>query len=188
MKINDIIFEDTSSKMTPQAMQDELNKLESENKLEDFGLDTKDIPKIVQRAQVIQNTSTDAYQGITAVTKAINDLSREKAARKQKQKSQTQPKTSSTPADQRGRKDTMGRNLQHDRYYRDKDDGKKSKEIDLDSPTMFDLPDNHFDFIPGVKTVKKAAKVGKSAGTKFRRAYNRASSLQNFSDKSRKKR
>ena len=83
---------------------------------------------------------------------------------------------SSTPDDERTRQDVIGRNLRHDRYYRDKPD------LDY-TDNMFGDPDQMskaIDKIPGVKFTKKASKDAK---VHFDKGREIGRNLMNFGDK-----
>jgi hypothetical protein len=61
--------------------------------------------------------------------------------------------TSNQDDSTRSRRDRQGRKLKHDRYYRDKDKDEKPSRINPDDLRV--LPPDHFDVIPGVKTLRK---------------------------------
>lgn len=127
-----------------------------------------DVDKIASDAKGLQGRYPGAFR--KAIKVAIQ------ANLDQRKSTKQRPSTSSTPQDQRDRQDTMGRNLRHDRYYRDKDD-KKEKPGPLDhTDNVFGDP-NDIDKIPGVKRIKK---VAKDASVKTKSGSRVAKAAQNF--------
>lgn len=173
MKINDIILTERMSpedgqKLTAlQGRGGSASRLAAEMKpFLDAGYDW-DVASELARDQIDQRRRSKADDK--------KPKSQEPAAQPKPQPRQT-TRTSSTPDDERTRQDVIGRNLRHDRYYRDKPD------LDY-TDNMFGDPDQlskAIDKIPGVKFTKKASKDAK---VHFDKGRDIGRNLMNFGDK-----
>jgi hypothetical protein len=170
MKINDIIVEaisaeDSAKLTTLQGRGGKSQKLAAKMKpYLDAGYEW-DVASEIARDEIAAQSKPDVKPAQTPPTA--------KTPRPEKT-----PRPASTPDDQRARQDTMGRNLRHDRYYRDKDTFDYSDNMFGDDPMT--TIDKITDKIPGVKTAKKAARDG---SVHVNRGRDVGRKIMNFDDK-----
>lgn len=176
MKIKDIILENESFDWRGETAE-EIFQTDSNGKVRwgtyKKGYKGLDVEQIAGEARALKGNYPNNYR--QAIRDVVDAKLEKKKSNKRTPGTSSTPRTASTPQDQRDRQDTMGRNLRHDRYYRDKPE----------KPSPLDYTDNVFgdpnviDKIPGVKQTKKVAKDASVVAKTGSRAAKKA---QNFDD------